>query len=91
MKVSKQVKAQGIVVRAGEGAWVQWGGEYDSVVTAFVRSDERPGPDWSPLYPASRVSGDSYQPYTSGSAWAKAANALMAAEANGNFQRRNTN
>jgi hypothetical protein len=90
VKISKQLKAQGVTVRAGEGAWAQWGGEYGDVVIAFCRSDARPGLDWSPLYPASRVTGDSYQPYHSRTEWAEAANASMSADANSNFRRQSS-
>ena len=86
MKISKHLQAHG-KVRAGEGAWAKWGGEYGDVVIAYVRSDKCPGPDWSPLYPASRVTGDSYQPYLSRTAWVESANASMASEANSNFRR----
>lgn len=72
--------------RAGRGAWVQWGGEYGDVIVAYVRG-ECPGADWSPYYPASRVTGDMYQPYDGNGEWERAANAAMKSEANANFRR----
>ena len=86
MKVSKQVKGR---VRAGEGAWARWGGNDGDTVVAFQRSYDRPNEEgWAPLYPASRVMGDSYRPYLTCTPWAEAANAAMSAEANANFRRR---
>lgn len=83
--------ARGIEVgRAGIGAWVRWGGEDGETIIAYVRSDARPaGEGWAPYYPASRVSGDSYEYYTGRSAWEIAANEAMASEANANFRRGN--
>lgn len=79
--------AKGISGRAGKNAWARWGGYNGDTVVAFQRSETRPGEEWGPLYPASRVKGDTYYAYAGRSEWEIAANAAMASEANSNFRR----
>lgn len=79
--------AKGVEGRAGKNAWARWGGYNGDVVVAVVRSETRPAGEWSPLYPASRVTGDSYTYYDGRTEWERAANEAMASEANSNFRR----
>jgi hypothetical protein len=81
--VAKNVEAG----RAGKNAWVQWGGRDGDTIVAYARSEEWPGENWSPYYPASRVKGDTYEYYNGRSTWEIAANESMASEANSNFRR----
>jgi hypothetical protein len=81
-------------VRAGKGVWAKWGGPEGKTVVAVLKSDtnpntdeEIPGEGWTPLYPASRVTGDTYEYYNGRSEWEVAANAAMSSEANSNFRR----
>jgi hypothetical protein len=75
-------------VRAGKNVWVQFDDINNDIVVAWVRSTEQPaGENWTPLYPARRVSDHQYQYYAGGSEWEQAANAAMASEANRNFRR----
>jgi hypothetical protein len=71
--------------RAGKNVWGRcddWGN-----VVEFVKSSEWPeGDGWFAHYPASRVTGDSYEYYTGQSEWEQAANAAMASQANSNFR-----
>lgn len=82
--------AKGIEGRAGKNAWVQWGGYDGTTIIAFVRSETRPGDEWSPFYPVSRVKGDTYEYYDGRSEWEQAANESMASEANSNFRRQSS-
>jgi hypothetical protein len=91
VKISTQLKKQGVTPRAGEGNWAKFDAFGNGVVMEFIKSNEHPGGEnWYPLYPASRVTGASYQPYRSGTEWAEFANRAMADEANSNFRRRNS-
>jgi hypothetical protein len=67
-------------MKAGKNVWINWELER-------VKTDTRPGPDWHPCYPESRVRGDTYTPYRGTTAWEQAANAAMAEQAASNFQR----
>jgi hypothetical protein len=79
--------SKGVQGRAGKNVWVQWGGYEGTTVVALIRSETRPGGEWSPFYPASRVRGDTYEYYNGRSDWEVEANASMASEANSNFRR----
>jgi hypothetical protein len=76
-----------ITARAGKNVWGRcddWG-----QVVEFVAADEMPdGDGWFAHYPASRVRGDTYEPYAGRTAWECEANAAMASKANSNFRRR---
>lgn len=43
--------------------------------------------NFNPEYPASRVTGQTYRPYTEFTVWDKRANACMKAQANDNFRK----
>lgn len=69
-------------MKAGRNVWVSWHGKE---VKSETRPAETASDRWFPKFPASRVHGDSYRPYTGGSEWEQAANNEMAAAAQANF------
>lgn len=74
-------------MRRGRNVWE------NAVTGEMGKSETRPGKgeamlEWYPAYPASRVSGHTYQPYGESTEWERMANRAMAEAAKANFQRR---
>lgn len=74
-------------MKRGQNVW-------ENVITGeMAKSKTRPGEgesklDWYPAWPAHRVTGHTYQPYSESTEWGKLANYSMSECAKANFNRR---
>ncbi len=82
-------------MKARENLWALVTMTGETIRTA-VQPDEPDNEDgtgwttWVPVYAQSRITGDSYLPYSGTSDWVQMANEAMASKANYNFRRSNS-